>query len=273
MQPQSGKLGGKMSEANQNQNRNGHFLPEAIESGAIWCGELDENEFVERYKPIKNHLDPHPSTKSSYGMFRTYGEDYEFVKGTNERHLWSYIDGESVTMILPGIVGGSDRMGLFITEAPWANQDEAVLLSVRVECSCFDQGLFDDGDEAGDPDCEKCEGLGAIWMDVEKSKSATTPTDSGPTVTTLFLAKAQILADIWLQFKDQNDFRDFIEYNDLALPLAYCFANSIITEQTATSTALIEEAFKLLLAGFELEDKGFQNLDGLLRAAGLLTDG
>lgn len=160
-------LGGKMSEKLQNEN--GYFLPEAVSAGSIWQGELDENEFVQRYRPIKNHLDPNANPNLTYGMFNTYGEEYDFVKATNEDRVWSYIDGDFVTVILPGIAGGSDRLGFYITEVPWTNPLQTVLLSVQTQCDCFDQDLFDDGDDPGDPDCERCFGDGTLWVDVKKS--------------------------------------------------------------------------------------------------------
>lgn len=84
-------------------------------------------------------------------------------------------------------------------------------------------------------------------------------------MTTTFENKSSILADLWLNYKDDENFQDFIEYNDLGLPLAYCVANGII-ETTAKATSFIEEAFALLLDGLGQEDTGYDNLDNLLSA-------
>ena len=81
---------------------------------------------------------------------------------------------------------------------------------------------------------------------------------------TTFENKAEILADLWLNYKDDEVFTDFIEYNDLGLPLAYAFANQIITK-TDKLTKFIDESFDLLLLGLEVEeDTGFESLDELL---------
>jgi hypothetical protein len=80
---------------------------------------------------------------------------------------------------------------------------------------------------------------------------------------TTFDNKASILAELWIDYKNDPNFEDFIHYNDLGLPLAYCVANGII-ETTDKATSFIEEAFALLLDGLDEEDTGFDNLSQLL---------
>ena len=36
--------------------------------------------------------------------------------------------------------------------------------------------------------------------------------------------KAGVLAELWINYRDDEDFTDFIEYNDIGLPLAYFVA-------------------------------------------------
>jgi hypothetical protein len=81
---------------------------------------------------------------------------------------------------------------------------------------------------------------------------------------TTFENKALILADLWLNFRDDEQFQDFIDYNDLGLPLAYALANGIV-KQTERATSFVEETFMLLLAGLGIEqDTGFDTLDDIL---------
>jgi hypothetical protein len=76
--------------------------------------------------------------------------------------------------------------------------------------------------------------------------------------------KALILADLWMNFRADEQFEDFAEYNDLGLPLAYAVANSIVP-MTDKAKSFIEETFDLLLAGLEVgEDTGFETLDDIL---------
>ena len=60
--------------------------------------------------------------------------------------------------------------------------------------------------------------------------------------------KALILSDLWMNFRDDEQFEDFVEYNDLGLPLAYAVANGIVP-MTDKAKSFIDEAFDLLLAG------------------------
>jgi hypothetical protein len=81
--------------------------------------------------------------------------------------------------------------------------------------------------------------------------------------TTPMKARAEILSDLWMNYRDDVEFQDFLEYNDLGLPLAYAIANGIV-ESTPITDRFIEESFALLLAGLDIEDTGFDNLDDLL---------
>lgn len=83
------------------------------------------------------------------------------------------------------------------------------------------------------------------------------------TATPLF-SRAQILADLWMNYRDDEDFLDFVEYNDLGLPLSYALANNIVQE-TELLANLINETFDLFLAALEVdEDTGFDSIDDLL---------
>lgn len=75
--------------------------------------------------------------------------------------------------------------------------------------------------------------------------------------------KTYILADLWLNYRSDDEFKDFIEYNDLGLPLAYMIANNIVSI-TDLAQRFIDETFDLFLAAVELEDDGFENLDEIL---------
>jgi hypothetical protein len=83
---------------------------------------------------------------------------------------------------------------------------------------------------------------------------------------TPFLTKCEILSDLWLNYKADDEFKDFIFYNDLGLPLAYAIAEGIV-EATPIATRFVEETFELLLAGLAIEDEGFENLDEMLGLA------
>lgn len=84
---------------------------------------------------------------------------------------------------------------------------------------------------------------------------------------TPFNKRCEILEDLWMTYRSDDDFTDFMEYNDLALPLAYAVANNII-ESNKQVEVFVNEAWDLLLKGFDIEDNGFDNLDELFEFAG-----
>jgi hypothetical protein len=79
--------------------------------------------------------------------------------------------------------------------------------------------------------------------------------------------KAGILSELWLGYKNDQNFEDFFSYNDLGLPLAYAISNGIV-KATDTSNKFIDETFSLLLASLEIEDEGYDGLDDIFLMAG-----
>jgi hypothetical protein len=83
-------------------------------------------------------------------------------------------------------------------------------------------------------------------------------------MTTTIENKVIILADLWLNYRYDEEFSDFIEYNDLGLPLAYAISEGIV-KITDTAQSFVDETFGLLLAGLGVdEDTGFESLDDVL---------
>ena len=81
---------------------------------------------------------------------------------------------------------------------------------------------------------------------------------------TPFTDRTMILADLWMNYRGDEEFADFFEYNDLGLPLSYAIANNIVAK-TALAETVISETFELLLSALEIpEDEGFDSLDDLL---------
>jgi hypothetical protein len=85
-------------------------------------------------------------------------------------------------------------------------------------------------------------------------------------IETSFENKCTVLAELWLNNRDEEQFTEFIDYNDLGLPLAYILENKI-ADLNESSERYINETFGLLLELLEIEDQGFEELDELLSAA------
>ena len=85
-------------------------------------------------------------------------------------------------------------------------------------------------------------------------------------MTTNFLNKTSILSELWMNYRDDEGLQDFVEYNDLGLPLAYFLYNELVLP-TKQSEIYIEETFSLLVAALDVEDVGFESLDEMLGEA------
>lgn len=85
-------------------------------------------------------------------------------------------------------------------------------------------------------------------------------------MTTSFTDKISILAELWMNYRDDDHLDDFMDYNDLGLPMAYLLMNEIVLP-TEQSEIYIDETFDLLLGALSIEDEGFESLDELLGSA------
>jgi len=83
------------------------------------------------------------------------------------------------------------------------------------------------------------------------------------TTSTDYSKKCEILNDLWVNYINDERFQDFIDYNDLGLPLANFIANGIV-ESTPLAQELVEQSFQDLLDLLEIQDTGFKNLQAML---------
>lgn len=136
---------------------NGYYNIEAVKDGSIFEGEMTFTQWEEKYKPVVNHLDKYAGPNNVSRMFETYGAEQEYVQSVDEKRIWTWVDGDCSSLIIAGY-HYVNRLGYYVTEEPWETGNEQVLLSVEVECECYDDEKFDWG---GDPDCKLgCEGEG-----------------------------------------------------------------------------------------------------------------
>jgi hypothetical protein len=80
---------------------------------------------------------------------------------------------------------------------------------------------------------------------------------------TSFQNKCEILADLWLNYRDEEEWKDFIEYNDLGLPLSYMLANGIV-EESPIGANFVLEAWDLMLSSLGVPDGEYDSLDEIL---------
>lgn len=77
---------------------------------------------------------------------------------------------------------------------------------------------------------------------------------------TTFENKTHIIAEVWMDYRRDEQFKDFVDYNDIGLPLAFLISEKLVTPGDLAKS-MIEETFDLLLASLGVEDSGFESLD------------
>jgi len=134
-------------------NDNGNYTLDDVKLDE---GEITFEAWSEKYKPIKNHITKYPNKDSEFDMFETYGEEYDHVLSQPHNKVWTEVQGDFSMLLVPG-VSIINRLGYYICEEPWTDENETVVLSMDIECHCYDEA---EEEGEGDPDCRDCEGYG-----------------------------------------------------------------------------------------------------------------
>ncbi len=73
--------------------------------------------------------------------------------------------------------------------------------------------------------------------------------------------KAQVVGQLWIEFRFDTDFAPFMKYNDLGCPLAHMLTEGIVKEVTPHGEQMINETFKMLLDLFEVTLEEWSELE------------
>jgi hypothetical protein len=85
-----------------------------------------------------------------------------------------------------------------------------------------------------------------------------------------YQTKCSLLSELWQNYRDHETFKDFIEYNDIGLPLAFLLAENLVSEITQEGQLYVNETFNLFIAGLEMKEEEVPfgiSLDSLLEMA------
>jgi hypothetical protein len=84
--------------------------------------------------------------------------------------------------------------------------------------------------------------------------------------------KCLLLADFWLNYKEEEGFEDFVEYNDIGLPLAFMITEDIVLS-TPIAEVYVNEAWELLCAALNVDSKqDYDVLEDMFLDAGAQED-
>lgn len=87
-----------------------------------------------------------------------------------------------------------------------------------------------------------------------------------------FADKTGILGQLWIDYREDENFSAFMEYNDIGVPMAYYLASGLVTSLTPLGEQYVEESIEMmfkLLEITEAEVDGLQeiNLNSVLQFA------
>jgi hypothetical protein len=69
-----------------------------------------------------------------------------------------------------------------------------------------------------------------------------------------FLTQCVILGQLYEGYKEEKDFKAFIEFNDLGLPLAYLTSQGLVVEISDDGKRYIFETFEMFLESIKLTE-------------------
>lgn len=80
------------------------------------------DEFFERYKPTKNHLEIDRGWDGC--LYETFGEELKYIIETqhNSHVVWTMIEDDDKFITIPGF-WRINRMGYFVTQIPWSSDE------------------------------------------------------------------------------------------------------------------------------------------------------
>ena len=77
-----------------------------------------------------------------------------------------------------------------------------------------------------------------------------------------FADRCGILGRFWIDFREDEDLKPFVEYNDVGLPLAYFIAEGLVTS-TPMSEQNVNETFDIFLQAMNVTEEELEGVDNL----------
>jgi hypothetical protein len=77
-----------------------------------------------------------------------------------------------------------------------------------------------------------------------------------------FSDKCGILGQFWFEFRDDAKLSEFIEYNDIGLPLSWFISTGVVTPNPIAED-YVNETFALFLSAMEMTEEEVGDIDNL----------
>jgi hypothetical protein len=76
-----------------------------------------------------------------------------------------------------------------------------------------------------------------------------------------FADKAGTIGQLWIEFREDEDFASFMEYNDLGCPMAYMLAQGLIKDLTPLGEEMISETFSMFIKLINVTEEEIDSLN------------
>jgi hypothetical protein len=73
--------------------------------------------------------------------------------------------------------------------------------------------------------------------------------------------KTGILAQLWIDYREDDDFSVFMEYNDIGLPLSYVVAEGLVPGLTPLGEDYVDETIDMLFKLIDVSEQEVELLD------------
>lgn len=78
-----------------------------------------------------------------------------------------------------------------------------------------------------------------------------------------FADKTGILGQLWIDFREDENFSVFMEYNDIGLPLSYVVAQGLVPGLTELGEDYIDETINMLFKLLEVSEQEVEMLSNI----------
>ena len=86
-------------------------------------------------------------------------------------------------------------------------------------------------------------------------------------MTTDFSNQINILGEFYINYREDSELKDFLEFNDIGLPLAY-LASEGLCEISEDGKKYVAESWEMFLLAMGITDEGFENLGEVFAKTG-----
>ena len=76
-----------------------------------------------------------------------------------------------------------------------------------------------------------------------------------------FADKTGILGQLWIDFRDDENFSAFMDYNDIGVPMAYYVAEGLVNGLTDLGKQYVEESIDMMFKLLEITEAEVDELD------------